>query len=680
MPFLNFLGGDEMDIYEWYTKWQNDKCFMVENDCLKDKISIISSIPRADIYGFQDLRIRELLASDVKARYERLKNKNVLFPVGFDSLCNKSFLENKKQQNKISDELSDNLLRQMLYLGIGVNKGKCIDMRHDEYLSNLQLFFIELYKKGYIEYGNLKVYYDEEKNKIYDSLNTPSIDLPLINKKVFYLNIESITPELISDIKRLDLEDNIKYNLINYLNPIKILSINLQLSNNKSLNIKLENPEYLAGISFILINPDYLDNNYDINNLIDINEFNSLANYFEGKINSFFSGIYAKNPLTMKDIPIFISNIITSNIHLGIPDIDSDDEAISKELGIESIRIIENGLLINSDLLNGLSLNRAKEKIFDVFFNEGVGDIVYDYGLKKILLSSLDPFGALFPFLIDEGDKIYSLENFLPYNFSTQFRPILKEGVDIPGRAIDGTINNLFSMGSYPIISILYDEIALNESIFSLNTKEELNKWCPFILNTIKKENIITELFMPLVLYNYLKREFDYDIPPLFKKIIITGKTLDIKQNEISKKNNNFVDFDYLLQEYSPDSIRLYFMSKPLNEDFIFSKDELSDIELLIKSIKTCLLNKSLDLNPTLDFELDILSSNIEGLLDNNNITEYILNIIEFSKKYISSKATKRQILKYLSLIYPIMPYLADEIYKTLFNSRYSIINEGWLD
>ena len=669
-----------MNIYEWYTKWQNDKCFMIENDCLKEKISIISSIPRADIYGFQDLRIRELLASDIKARYERMRNKNVLFPVGFDSLCNKSFLENKKQQNKISDELSDNLFRQMLYLGIGVNKSKTIDMRHDEYLSNLQLFFIELFNKGYIEYDNLKLYYDEENNKIYDLINTPSTNLPMINKKVFYLNIESITPELISDINRLDLNDDVKNNLINYLIPIKKLSMNLHLSNNKEINIKMDEPQYIAGISFILINPEYLENDYDINNLVDINEYNSLANFFEGKINSFFSGIYAKNPLTMKNIPIFISNIITSSIHLGIPDIDCEDEAICKEIGISYIKIIENGLLINSDLLNGLSLNRAKEKIFNVFSNEGIGDIIYDYGLKKILLSSLDPFGALFPFLNDEGDKLYSLESFLPYNFSTQFRPILKEGVDIPGKTIDGTINNLFSIGCYPIISILYDEIALNESIFSSNTKDELNKWAPFSLNVIKKENILTELFMPLVLYNYLKREFNYDIPPLFKKIILVGKTLDIKEHEISKKNNNFVDFDYLLKEFSPDSIRLYFESKPLGDDFIFNKDELSDIDLLIKSLKTSLLNKSIEINPSLDFELDILSNKIEQALENININEYISLIIDFSKKYMTSKATKRQILKYLSLIYPVMPYLADEVYLVLFNSRYSIINEGWLD
>ena len=93
-----------MDYYKMYNKWQNDKCFLIENDCLKDKISFISSIPRADIYGFQDLRIREIIITDIISRYERLNNKNVLFPVGVDSLCNKAFLENKKQQNKISDE------------------------------------------------------------------------------------------------------------------------------------------------------------------------------------------------------------------------------------------------------------------------------------------------------------------------------------------------------------------------------------------------------------------------------------------------------------------------------------------------------------------------------------------------------------------------------------------------
>ena len=669
-----------MDYYKMYNKWQNDKCFLIENDCLKDKISFISSIPRADIYGFQDLRIREIIITDIISRYERLNNKNVLFPVGVDSLCNKAFLENKKQQNKISDELSDTLFDEMLYLGIGVNKNKRIDLRHDEYLSNLQLFFIELYDKGYIKYDNMQVFYDENKNKIYDLLTTPDKKLPIINKKVFYLDIELIIPELISDINRLSIKEDIKKQLINYLLPNKKMSLDICLSNNKLLPIVIDEPEYLSGISFILINPDYLDDNIDLNNLIDINEYSSLISFFEGNIDSFFSGIYAKNPLTMDNIPIFISNIYSSGIHLGIPDLDLDDESICKELDINYIKILENGLLINSDFLNGLSLATARNKIEEVFSSEGIGDIVYDYELKKILISSNDTFGALFPFLKDEDEKIYSLEDYLPYKFSKQFRPVLKDGVDIPGVNIEGTINNLFSIGSYPIISILYDEIAVNEKIFSNNTKEELKKWLPYNVNAIREENIIKDLFMPLVLYNILKREFDYDIPSLYNKIFIIGKTVDNNHKELCRKNNNLIDLKFLLQEYSPDSIRLYFMSEEFDDNFIFDKEKLESYDLFIKSINNSLINKIVDINPSLDYELDNFIKRTSEYLKNREIYLYCKEVYEFSNKYMVFPATKRQILKYLSIVYPVMPYLADNIYLSLFNNRYSIINEGWPD
>ena len=370
----------------------------------------------------------------------------------------------------------------------------------------------------------------------------------------------------------------------------------------------------------------------------------------------------------------------SSGIHLGIPDLDLDDESICKELDINYIKILENGLLINSDFLNGLSLATARNKIEEVFSSEGIGDIVYDYELKKILISSNDTFGALFPFLKDEDEKIYSLEDYLPYKFSKQFRPILKDGVDIPGVNIEGTINNLFSIGSYPIISILYDEIAVNEKIFSNNTKEELKKWLPYNVNAIREENIIKDLFMPLVLYNILKREFDYDIPSLYNKIFIIGKTVDNNHKELCRKNNNLIDLKLLLQEYSPDSIRLYFMSEEFDDNFIFDKEKLESYDLFIKSINNSLINKIVDINPSLDYELDNFIKRTSEYLKNREIYLYCKEVYEFSNKYMVFPATKRQILKYLSIVYPVMPYLADNIYLSLFNNRYSIINEGWPD
>lgn len=669
-----------MDTYNWYNKWQNDNCFLIENDCLREKSSIFSSIPKADIYGFQDGSVRELLLADIVSRYERMKNKNVLFPVGFNTLSNKSFLENKKQQNEITDDISNIFLKQMLELGLSVNKNKCIDLRHDEYLANLQLFFIDLYNKGYIKYDYLDVYYDSNNNKIYDDL-TKIDDLPKARKKVFYLEINTIINELVNDIKKLNVIDEIKTKLFKYLGEEKKLKVNFYYDYNNYFTISLSNPEYLAGISYILINPNYLTGDFDLNEILSIQELNYLTLFFEDRINFFFSGCSCKNPLTMQDIPIFISNQYEEELHIGIPDVYEDDLNFARKYDISVNKIIDdNGLLINSDLLTGLDVNKANKTIFEAFLNEGLADVIYEYKLDKILLSSSDTFGALFPFLIDDDFKLYSLENNIPYTFSKQFRPLFKDNVDIPGRMIDGSINNLFTMGSYIFISILYDELAINDSIFSKYSKEEFKRWLPSSFVAVKKENILSELFMPLVLYDIIKKEYNCDMPDLFSNILICDNVVDQYNLPIERKNNNLIDFTELLKKYNPDSIRFYFMLKNTNDKFIFNYDELKELDEFISVLKTSLLNKVVDINPDFDFELDDFIKKCDNILKKCDIHEYAKEIYIFSKKHINTSKTKKQILRYLTTIYSLFPYLSDDIYLSLYNSKYSIINEGWIE
>ena len=104
-----------------YKKWQEDKNFIIDNDHLKEKSYIFSSFPTANKYGFQTGNIRPLLYGDVLARYERLLNKNVLYPVGFNTLAESSFIESRKSANVLNDNLAKTFLNQMLKLGIGVN-------------------------------------------------------------------------------------------------------------------------------------------------------------------------------------------------------------------------------------------------------------------------------------------------------------------------------------------------------------------------------------------------------------------------------------------------------------------------------------------------------------------------------------------------------------------------------
>ena len=76
-----------MDNKELYLKWQKDNNFSMDKDRLKEKLYLFSSIPNANSYGFQNGKIREIMYADVLLKYQRLQNKNVLFPLGFNTLC-----------------------------------------------------------------------------------------------------------------------------------------------------------------------------------------------------------------------------------------------------------------------------------------------------------------------------------------------------------------------------------------------------------------------------------------------------------------------------------------------------------------------------------------------------------------------------------------------------------------
>ena len=245
---------------DFYNKWQEDKNFIIDNDKLKDRRFVFSSLPKCNNYGFQNGKIRPLIYGDIIARFNRLLNRNVLFPVGINTLSQQSFLESRKQYNMLNDELSDLYIKEMLELGIGINDKKIMNMRHDEYLTNLQLAFIELYERGYIEYKKAPVYLDKNNNKIFDKIMFKE-NYQKNNMKVFVLKLRNVIYDIVDNINSLNVSNELKEMLINSFEPIDVLNINLKTTCGIDLNIEMEEPELLGGISFIFINPNYMDIN-----------------------------------------------------------------------------------------------------------------------------------------------------------------------------------------------------------------------------------------------------------------------------------------------------------------------------------------------------------------------------------------------------------------------------------
>ena len=662
-----------MDYKSILKLWDKNKCYSIENNRIKPKKYIYTPFFRANSNGFNNADVRRLIASDALARFYRFTYNNVLFPTGYNTLANTAFIENRRL-NDVSD-ISDIFNDQMLRLGIGINQSKDIKMNSDEYLSLLQQSFIDLYKKGYIKYDNLNCFYDKSNNKLFDYINKPS-DLPLANIKSFYLDISSVVDIVASKINELSIDDETKDGMIKFLNPQSYLTIPLSISNGEELNVKMVEPELLGGVSYILINPEH----FDITNYVEPSEEESVIEFLNDN-NSYddvvFTGVYAKNPLTGEDIPIFISLLYDEDYHLGIPGVNADDEKLALSNGLDIIEILSDNVLVQSDFLSGYSKEIARDMIFDAFIDAemAIKEEVFEH--TKILVSSLDSLGALFPFLEDkEQNQIHSLEGYLPYAITEKLRAELDKDCDIVGSTMNGTINNLYIEGINPILSILFDDIGFVTSIFSNDAKKEYQDWNQIDYYCIKDNDLITSLFMQLVFQAILEKELNikFNTPD---KIITTKLIVDSKGNEISKKNNNIVDFDKLLNNYMADSIRLYSLSNTLEEDFTFTAHSLKEIDELAVKMLNCLLTDSN--SKKLELAIYELSKMCIKALNNKDLHLYVSLLLEFFNKDLKG-FNDAHALTLIKLIYPICPFISEEVYQKRFNGKYSIANEDFIE
>ena len=663
----------------WYKKWCIARGFIIENDMLKSKSYIYTSMPKANQFGFQNGNLRGVIASDVFARFDRLNDLNVLYPIGLDTLSFSSFSEAKKNDNLLDDEIPNIYIEELKELGVGINDAKLINMRHDEYLITLQEAFIDLYEKGYIVYKNRILYEDNKTKKLYDDFTLQdNIEYSKVKVKSFSLDISSVIEDVYKDITLLDIKEEYKNDLLKRFGIKRNLKMSFDLSNKNKLNVILDKPEYLGGLSFIVLNPNLID----IETYVRDEEREAVKEILEMTSNPFAdSGLTALNPLTGRQIPIFISTLYNQAIYLVFPGAIEDDRLLQENMELEYIDIISNGLLINSDFLDGMTLAKAHDEIINVFSDAGIADIEITYENTLINLSSSDGFGPLFPFLYDkDSGTLNSLRGFLPYNFSSQFRPVLSDKTNISGTPLKGSINSLFVDGMAPILSINYDEYSSSDSLFTKSFIEEMKSWVPISTFMVEKTRIVSGLLMPIIIHNILKRETNYTITNLFNKLFIIPETLDYTYTRLAKWNNNTLDVMGILKRYYSDSIRWYFLSNNIEDEFIYNQSDLSFIDLYVKRLEQRLLKVEDFDSLRMDYHFREFVDKCKNYLLKRDITSYINYLKSFTDIYVFKEMFNLSQLKlYLIAIYPLMPFLAEEIYEEKFSKKSSIINEGWL-
>ncbi len=242
--------------------------------------------------------------------------------------------------------------------------------------------------------------------------------------KQWLLRVTAYAERMLVGLEQLEWSDSLKEIQRNWIGK----SVGAQLffevvGHDEKLEIFTTRPDTIYGVSFMVIAPEH-ERLAELTTpeqqaaveayVVETKKRSERERIAETKrVSGVFTGSYAVNPFTGKEIPIYASDYVLSGYGTGaimaVPAHDSRDWAFARHFGLEIIPVVEGGnveeasydaktgTMINSDLLNGLDVKEAIEKMFAEIEQRGIGSKKTNYRLRDAIFSRQRYWGEPFP-------------------------------------------------------------------------------------------------------------------------------------------------------------------------------------------------------------------------------------------------------------------------------------------
>ena len=718
--------------------------------------------------------VRNYTIGDVIARYKFLNGYNVLHPMGWDSFGlpaeNAAKLNNLNPKDWTNQNIST-MKKQLKSLGLSIDWDREISTCDKKYYKHQQELFIDFYNNGYVSRKETYVNWDPVENTVLANEQVINgrgwrSNAVVERKKLsqWFFNITKLADELLSDLEKLDdWPDKVKLMQKNWIGKSYGCEINFKVSKSSySINVFTTRPDTIFGASFLALSVDH-PLCKDFENDKSFQKFKkscsktgtteeALAN--AEKI-GFKTNFVVDHPfITNKKIPVYVANFVLMDYGtgaiFGCPAHDQRDYDFAKKYNLEIIEVIKNnnsfsekaytgdGLLINSDFLNGLKIGEAKEKIINQIENKGIGKKKIQFRLKDWGISRQRYWGCPIPIVYLEDGSVKTVpKNDLPV--------ILPDDIDLKvhGNPLEKHPSWKFtkdkSTGKKAIRETDTLDTFVDSSWYFLRfcsplseklpyEKDKTNYWMPVdqyiggvehailhllysrffmkCINKIDNEINLSEPFKNLFTQGMVCHEtyrdqnnnwlYPEEITKMDNKKAIKNddKTEVIigPPESMSKSKKNTIDPEIMIQKYGADSVRWFILSDSPPEKDVQWSDQgvISSSKFLQKiwdlNIQIINLKESNDTKKDgLDFEIQInlftkkISKSIESFQFNVSIALFY-EIYRVLKKALDEKISKKILVKnmihVMKLFIPFTPHLAHECLSALGEKNF----EKWPD
>lgn len=711
---------------KWQDKWRELGCFKASDKDGLDNFYILIEFPYPSGYGLHVGHARPYTAMDVLARKRRLQGQNVMLPMGWDAfgLPTENFaIANKIHPAKVNENNIKFFKSQLENIGYSFDWDREIDTTDPNYYKWTQWIFLQMFKHGLAYKAEMPVNWCTSckcvlaNEEVVDGVcERCGSDVVQREKSQWMLRITKYAQRLIDDLALVDFPEKVKTQQINWIGRSSGAEVTFKTTAGDDLLIYTTRPDTLFGATYMVMSPEhpFIDKWADkIENMDAVRAYqkeSARKSDFErtelskDKTGVRIEGVTAVNPVNGKEIPIFISDYVLMTYGTGaimaVPAHDTRDWDFAKKFNLPIIEVVKGGnvseepytdcaegIMVNSGILDGMSVEDAKKAIIEYLEKESIGHAKVNYKLRDWVFSRQRYWGEPIPIIIcdkcgyvplDESELPLTLPNVESYETTdTGESPLSKidEWVNVKCPHCGGPAKReTDTMPQWAGSSWYYLRYCDPHNDKELASREALEKWMPVDWYNGGMEHTTLHL-----LYSRFWHKFLYDIgvvttPEPYKKRTSHGMILGENGEKMSKSRGNTVDPNDIVRQYGADTLRLYIM---------FIGDFEKAVSWNSESIKGCnrfldkiwnLADKVVDGGISSDLEADFhrtikkVTNDIESLKFNTAVAALMTLVNKILDK---GSITKKEFEILLILLNPFAPHMTEELYETVIGGGY---------
>ena len=607
----------------WQKFWSENQTFKSEDISTdKPKYYVLDMFPYPSGAGLHVGHALGYVATDIVARYKRMKGFNVLHPMGWDAFglpAEQYAIKTGTHPKETTHQNVSNFKKQINSLGFSYDWSREINTTDPNYYKWTQWIFMQLYNKGLAYEQEVAVNWcpelkavlanEEVVNGKSDIGGHPVVRLPM---RQWILKITDYAESLLDGLDDLDWPENIKELQKNWIGKSEGVELGFEINgHNDTINVYTTRPDTLFGASYMVLAPEHTL----IHSIVTDEQRSKVEAYIEEtkKKSDFdrtevnkdktgvFTGSYAINPFSKEKIEIWIADYVLISYGTGaimaVPGHDERDWEFASKYNLPIVEVVEGGdvskaaytakgnaKIINSSndktlSMDGLSVDQAIKEAILFIEKNSIGKATVNYKLRDWLFSRQRYWGEPFPLihkddsveLIQEKDlpvMLPEVENYKPSDDGKSPLSLVKNWVEVKDES-DNIIGlrETNTMPQWAGSCWYFLRFTDPNNTIEAWSKERENYWMPVDLYIGGQEHAVLHLLYARFWHHVL---YDLDLVSTkepFKKLYNQGMILGDDGTKMSKSRGNVINPEEIMDEYGSDSMRLYEMFMgPLNK------------------------------------------------------------------------------------------------------------------